>query len=146
MVGEGDHLVEANRFIKENRLQEFVTMSPFRQDEPAVLASSDIYVLPSLWEGLPIGLLEAMAMQKAVIVSDVDGTREIVRNRENGIMIPVPEMDNKLGEALLELASNRQLCAKFAISARHTIAERFSADQMTRQVEAIYLQLTGKKS
>jgi glycosyltransferase involved in cell wall biosynthesis len=145
MVGEGDQLPEAYKYIDVNQLQEYVTMCPFRQDVPAVLAATDIYVLPSLWEGLPIGLLEAMAMQKAVIVSDVDGTREIVRNRENGIMIPVSEMDIKLGDSLIELLTHRQLCEQYAVAARQTIVQKFSAEHMTRQIEEIYFQLTDNK-
>jgi len=145
MVGEGDQLPEAYKYIDVNQLQEYVTMCPFRQDVPAVLAATDIYVLPSLWEGLPIGLLEAMAMQKAVIVSDVDGTREIVRNLENGIMIPVSEMDIKLGDSLIELLTHRQLCEQYAVAARQTIVQKFSAEHMTRQIEEIYFQLTDNK-
>ncbi|HEY8388645.1 MAG TPA: glycosyltransferase, partial [Parasegetibacter sp.] len=78
LVGQGDQEAEARAMIEQLGISDSVTMSPFRKDVPDCLAAADVYVLPSLWEGLPIGLLEAMAMGKAVIASEVDGTKEIV--------------------------------------------------------------------
>lgn len=146
MVGEGDQLEEAHKFIADHKLDGSVTMCPFRNDVPDVLAASDIYVLPSLWEGLPIGLLEAMAMQKCVIVSEVDGTREIVKNGENGLMIPVSQMEKCLGNKIIELSLNKNLCNQFAIAARKTVSNKFSAETMTRKVEEVYIQLAGNKN
>ncbi|HUQ64514.1 MAG TPA: glycosyltransferase, partial [Flavitalea sp.] len=77
MVGDGDEKEAAIKIITESGLGENITLCSFRQDVPDVLAAADIFVLPSLWEGLPIGLLEAMAMGKAIIASNVDGTSEI---------------------------------------------------------------------
>ncbi len=67
MVGDGDQKPEALEMVKQLGITDQVIFAPFRQDVPDVLAAADVFVLPSLWEGLPIGLLEAMAMGKAII-------------------------------------------------------------------------------
>jgi glycosyltransferase involved in cell wall biosynthesis len=74
MVGDGEQKEKAIELIHELGLQDKVNLQPFRQDVPELLASSDIFVLPSLWEAFPIALLEAMSMGKAVIGTNVDGT------------------------------------------------------------------------
>ncbi|MES1160722.1 MAG: glycosyltransferase family 4 protein, partial [Bacteroidota bacterium] len=87
MVGDGDQKGEATRIVETAGLHDKITFWPFRQDVPDILAAADIFVLPSLWEGLPIGLLEAMAMGKAVIATNVDGTKEVVQDQHNGLLI-----------------------------------------------------------
>ncbi|HEV3326014.1 MAG TPA: glycosyltransferase, partial [Puia sp.] len=87
MVGDGDQRAEGLQLVKELGLEGAVSFQAFRQDVPDILAAADIFVLPSLWEGLPIGLLEAMAMGKAVIATEVDGTKEVVQPGENGLLV-----------------------------------------------------------
>jgi glycosyltransferase involved in cell wall biosynthesis len=85
MVGDGDQKQEAVELIAKEGTGDQITLVPFRLDVPDIIAAADIYVLPSLWEGLPIALLEAMAMGKAVIGTKVDGTSEVIQDRENGL-------------------------------------------------------------
>ncbi len=85
MVGEGEQREKAIGLIRDLGLEDKVILQPFRQDVPDVLAASDIFVLPSLWEAFPIALLEAMSMGKAVIGTNVDGTPEMVEDGENGL-------------------------------------------------------------
>jgi glycosyltransferase involved in cell wall biosynthesis len=119
-------------------------MQPFRQDVPDLLAAADIYVLPSLWEGLPIGLLEAMAMRKAIIATGVDGTREIIEQGDNGCLIDTTGLTENLTRALVELASDRKKRERLGNRAAETVKDRYNAEDMTRQIEKIYLQLTQK--
>lgn len=147
MVGDGDQKAIARELIEELGIEDHVTLQPFRQDVPAVLSNADIFVLPSLWEGLPIGLLEAMAMGKAIIASDVDGTREIVRNNENGLLILTDDLEENLVRAIVTLAADKKLLEKFEQQAIHTVSQRFNASNMTSQIENIYAQVlenTGK--
>ncbi|HLX66582.1 MAG TPA: glycosyltransferase family 4 protein [Puia sp.] len=137
MVGEGDEKAEGMRLAGELGLTGEVYFSPFRQDVPDVLAASDIYVLPSLWEGLPIGLLEAMAMGRAVIGTRVDGTREVLQDGENGLMVEPGDV-GVLAAAILRLARDRELRELMGARAVETVRERFNAAVMTKKIENIY--------
>jgi glycosyltransferase involved in cell wall biosynthesis len=114
---------------------------PFRADVPAVLYAADIFVLPSLWEGMPIALLEAMAMGKAIIATQTDGAREIIRNNVNGLLIATDNIENDLETALDTLCSNGELRKKLAAGAMETVRDNFCAASMTRQIESIYRRL-----
>lgn len=137
MVGEGDEKEEGMRLVAELGLAGKVHFSPFRQDVPDVLAAADIYVLPSLWEGLPIGLLEAMAMRKAVIGTKVDGTREVLRDGDNGLVVEPGDV-GVLAAAILRLAGDGELRESMGARAVETVRERFNATVMTKEIENIY--------
>ena len=110
---------------------------PFRADVPALLQAIDIYCLPSLWEGLPIGLLEAMAMRKAVIVTAVDGSKEIVTDRQNGLMVPARD-PAALATAMGTLHTDLVLRDAMQQAAAVTVNQLYCAKGMTRQVEDLY--------
>lgn len=141
MVGDGDQKPTALQLVKDLNIESHVIFEPFRQDVPDVLAAADIFVLPSLWEGLPIGLLEAMAMGKAIIGTQVDGTSEVLRYNENGLLIATDNLAPNLSDALLAMAADPALRAKLGIAAQQTISSTYSASNMTREIEAIYNKL-----
>ncbi|MHA4843906.1 glycosyltransferase [Flavitalea antarctica] len=142
MVGDGDQKGMASDVIQRSGLHDKVTLLPFRQDVADLLAAADIFVLPSLWEGLPIGLLEAMAMGKPVIATNVDGTKEIIRNNENGLLIETNNLVTNLTAALLKLSSDRKLRTEFSLKAMETISHKYNAAFMTRQIETLYTQIS----
>jgi glycosyltransferase involved in cell wall biosynthesis len=141
MVGDGDEKPTALQLVKELGIEDKVIFQPFRQDVPDVLAAADIFVLPSLWEGLPIGLLEAMSMGKAIIGTQVDGTSEVIRHNENGLLISTEGLSANLSEAILTLAADAALRDRLGKAAQQTISSTYSASNMTREIEAIYSQL-----
>lgn len=144
MVGDGDQKKEAIELIEKKALQPHITLQSFRQDVPAVLASADIFVLPSLWEGLPIGLLEAMAMGKAIIASNVDGTSEIIQNEQNGLLVETENLVANLSNALINLSVNENKRRVFGKKAIETVQKKYNATEMTRQIEEIYISLVNK--
>jgi glycosyltransferase involved in cell wall biosynthesis len=146
MVGDGDQKAEALQLVKTLDIESKVIFLPFRQDVPDVLAAADIFVLPSLWEGLPIGLLEAMSMGKTVIGTDVDGTCEVIENNVNGLLIGTEDLDQKLSAAILQLAGDAALRDTFSENAKRTVQHRFNAAAMTRQIEDVYAGLIKKKT
>jgi glycosyltransferase involved in cell wall biosynthesis len=143
MVGDGDQKGEAEERIARSGLKNRITLLSFRQDVPDVLAAADIFILPSLWEGLPIGLLEALAMGKAVIASNVDGTKEIIRHGENGWLVETDGLVSNLQQAIAALAEDKELRTRFSNAAIATVSQRYNAAVMTRQIEKLYLQQLG---
>ena len=141
MVGDGDEKAAALDLVKELSIEGNVLFLPFRQDVPAILNAANIFILPSLWEGLPIGLLEAMSMGKAVIATNVDGTCEIVRHQDNGYLIEVNNLQQNLAEAIVLMAGDNSLRQKFGTNAIETVRRHFDAASMTRQIENIYTSL-----
>ncbi len=145
MVGDGEQKKEAEALISDADAGSSITLLPFRQDVPDVLAAADIFVLPSLWEGLPIGLLEAMAMGKAIIASEVDGTKEVIKNRENGLLV-APGNIPALTEAILALAKNETARKAYQHQAQLTVKKEFNASVMTRQIEDVYKDIVNGKA
>jgi glycosyltransferase involved in cell wall biosynthesis len=141
MVGDGDQKPTALQLVKDLNIENKVIFQPFRQDVPDVLAAADIFVLPSLWEGLPIGLLEAMSMGKAIIGTQVDGTSEVIRHNENGLLIPTDGLTDNLSAAILKIAADKDLRHRLGSAAQQTISSTYSASNMTREIEAIYIRL-----
>ncbi|MBP9119241.1 MAG: glycosyltransferase family 4 protein [Ignavibacterium sp.] len=144
MVGEGDQKVEGIKLVDKLKIKEKVTFLPFRTDVPDILSASDIYVLPSLWEGLPIGLLEAMAMGKAVIGSNVDGTCEIIDNSINGFLIDKENLVKGVEEKIALLGSSKKLREDLGKNAIKTISTKYDATEMTRKIEKVYTKLIKK--
>lgn len=137
MVGDGDLKQETVQLAKDLGIEKSVVFENFRTDVADVLFSSDVYCLPSLWEGFPIGLLEAMAMCKPVIATKVDGSSEIINNNKNGILIE-PQNTQALADAILELITNKNIRIELSGAARQTIADNFDVCKMTRKIEKIY--------
>ena len=136
-VGEGDMDEEVDRFIAEHQMQSYIYRSPFRTDVPDLLRLMDVYCLPSLWEGLSIGLLEAMAMGKAIIVTPTDGTREVIADSSNGLIIPFGT-PKAVAEAILCFKSDTLLCKACGERARQLIESRFNAQSVADAVVGIY--------
>lgn len=144
MVGDGELKESAVALAQSLGIAEHVVFQPFRTDVPALLHAMDIYCLPSLWEGLPIGLLEAMAMGKAVVATATDGTKEIVHHGSNGIIVP-QQSPSALASALAALHLDPEERSLLQRAARLTIEDRFSQESMARQIENIYLRIVSRE-
>src|SRR6202012_354737 len=127
---EGEEREKAVALIRELGGEDKIVLQPFRTDVPDILASSDIYVLPSLWEAFPIALLEAMSMGKAVIATAVDGTPEIIRNEENGILIGVEEMEKQLEAAITRLCVDEALRGRLQREAEKSIYNKYNVEAL----------------
>jgi glycosyltransferase involved in cell wall biosynthesis len=108
-----------------------------RDDIPRLLAACDVFVLPSLFEGLPLSVLEAMAAGKPVIATDVGGTAEAVIEGRTGLLVP-PRDPLALASALSTVLNDRNLAAEFGRAGRLRATNEFSAEKMTLRNEAIY--------
>lgn len=140
MVGDGELKEATMQEAAKLGVEQRITFAGFRQDIPAILNAADIYCLPSLWEGFPIGVLEAMAMGKAVVATDVDGTREAVTHNKNGILVQ-PQDVSGIAQELIALATDPQRRASLQEEARTTVLQNFNVTGMTGAVEKVYHQL-----
>jgi len=116
----------------------------FRDDVPSLLATMDVFVLPSLWEGVPIAILEAMAMAKPVVATEVGGIPEIVVNGETGILVP-PQNPKLLAEAIIALLQNRERAEAMGRAGRERVERCFTVERMVQQTEALYEELIKEK-
>jgi glycosyltransferase involved in cell wall biosynthesis len=138
MIGNGDMRAETEAAVNalKNKGANII-FDTFRTDIPDVLAATDIYCLPSLWEGLPIGLLEAMAMKKAVIASAVDGTKELIKDGVNGLFIE-PQNSTQLAESVIRLHQDKELISQLGDQALETVKKSYCINNMTKEVESVY--------
>jgi glycosyltransferase involved in cell wall biosynthesis len=107
-----------------------------------VMASMDIFTLPSLDEGTPLALLEAMALQRPVVATPVGGVPEIVTDRVNGLLVP-PRDEQKLAAACLALARNGAWARTLGESARRTVETDFSRERNGQAWLELYLDVAG---
>lgn len=139
MLGGGELLDEVKAKLVTLSSRNRIRIKPFYTDMPGVLHASDIFILPSLWEGLPITLLEAMAMRKVVIASAVDGTKELIQDRHNGILLNVSgQLGRDMGESIMEVVSDEFLFKKLSTQARTTIELNYNSNIMTGYIKDVY--------
>lgn len=101
-------------------------------------------VLPSYREGLPKVLLEAASCGRSIVATDVPGCREIVRNNENGLLVP-PRDSRSLANALKVLIENPELRAKMGARGREIVEAEFSEEIVVKQMMEVYERLLSQK-
>src|SRR6185295_563471 len=112
--------------------------------QPAdVLAAIDVFVLPSLVEGLPLALLEAMLAGTAVVATSVGGVPEVVESGVNGLLVR-PANETELADAIATLVGSPELRARLAARARETIERGFTEAAYLESLSALYLELAER--
>jgi glycosyltransferase involved in cell wall biosynthesis len=119
---------------------EFIGM---RMDIPELLKLFDVYVLPSLWEGMPMVLLEAMAAECPIVATNVGGVSALIKSGETGLLVK-PKDFSELSAAITQLLINQELRNKIRKNALKLFRERFEASRMTEEYEKLYIQKHGK--
>jgi len=139
IAGEGPLEDELKRESVELGIEKNVLFVGPRLDIPELLKLFDVYVLPSVWEGLPMVLLEAMAAGCPVIATNVGGVSTAIEHRENGSMIE-PQDSKGLASEVIKLLLDRNLRECYSRASLRIFHEKFSAEIMTRKYERLYLQ------
>ncbi len=144
IVGEGRMREELVNVAKAAGLEKNVIFLPSVMDTQEVLSTMDLFVLPSLKEGLGLALMEAMACGLSVIGSDVGGIKSLIQDRYNGLLIR-PADSRELSNAILELLQNPDKAKFLGANARNFINQNFSKDKMVLETEEVYLQCLNAK-
>jgi glycosyltransferase involved in cell wall biosynthesis len=108
-----------------------------RTDVPDLLAAADLFVLPSLYEGLPISVLEAMAARRPVVATAIGGTDEAVMHEATGLLVP-PRDAPALASAIRRLRADPALAHRLAVAGRERVEREFSSEAMARNVMRVY--------
>ena len=144
-VGDGELKGELENKIQSKGLSKSFILLGVRKDIAKILACSDLFVLPSLYEGMPNVLLEAMAASLPVIATAVGGSKELIFDNKNGILIP-PADPLALGEAINALLSDKERRLQFGSKACKYVEENFSEKKMHGQYEKMVQELWALKT
>jgi glycosyltransferase involved in cell wall biosynthesis len=108
-----------------------------RDDVKDLHRLSDIFAFPSLFEGCPNALMEAMVMGKPCVASCIGPTQEVMKDGDTGLLVP-PQSPEAMAEAILRLSSDRQLARSLGLRARQLAQEKFTIARTIKQLEAVY--------
>jgi glycosyltransferase involved in cell wall biosynthesis len=109
----------------------------YRADIPDILAAADVFAMPSLSEGLPLALIEAMFAARAIVASGVGGIPDALEHGREGILVPAGDID-ALGTALQECLSDPDLRTKMGTAAQQRAEVHFTTTRMADQYERLY--------
>jgi glycosyltransferase involved in cell wall biosynthesis len=143
-VGDGPLRGCLENEAKQLGIGDHVIFTGFRTDIPNLLSIMDIFVLPSLKEGLPMVLLEAMAAKKAIVATRVGAIPKVVNNG-NGILVE-PKDAEGLREAIVSLLTNEEKRRKYASAGYETVRMQFSSERMSSEYFDLYSELLGDRS
>lgn len=145
LVGDGEDLAQLQQLAADLHLKNITFAG--RADGTALRAyykNADIFVLPSEREGMPLVLLEAMAMAMPIVATDVTGTRDVVSHAKNGYLVPLDDAD-AFRNALLKVAADDLMFQKLSQSSR-AMADKYSWPIISEQFEAMYEEAAVKKT
>lgn len=137
IAGEGPLRRGLQLAVDRLGLREHVTLLGHRDDVPQLLAAADLFVLPSLWEGLPYALLEAMAAAVPVVVSRVGGMAEVVREGKTGLLADAG-ISASLAARLREALGHSERMARMAGAAWALVATEYTEERWLRDMAATY--------
>ena len=140
LIGDGELRPQIERFVQERSLPGRVVMAGFRSDIPEVLAASDVFVLSSRWEGLPLTVIEAMMAGLPVVAARVGGIPELVEDGETGFLVP-PSDPEALAEALQRLLEDEGLRRRMGEAGREKALRGFTLERMLAQIQRVYEEL-----
>jgi glycosyltransferase involved in cell wall biosynthesis/cellulose synthase/poly-beta-1,6-N-acetylglucosamine synthase-like glycosyltransferase len=137
MIGEGELRKDCVELSKTLNIYEKIKFLPFRQDVKNILYSTDIFVLPSLWEVVPLALLEAMAMKKACIATNIKGTNEALKDNYNGYLFGIGNFV-ELADKIISLINDKDQRIKLGDEARNTVVREFDLKKLVKENEQLY--------
>jgi len=140
IVGDGPLRPELKSLNERLGLDQVVHFAGLQEDVRPYLAAMDIYMMSSQFEGLPIALLEAMAMELPVVGTSVGGIPEVVVEGKTGLLVP-PGEPAQITSAVLKLLEMPDARRSMGQAGRKLVSEKFGMERMIRELEAVYLEV-----
>jgi glycosyltransferase involved in cell wall biosynthesis len=145
IVGEGPDRAEIEAMVRKLGLEDQVTLVGQRSDMPAVYAGMDIFVLPSLNEGLPMTVLEAMAASRPVVATRVGAIPKVVEDGQTGLLVEPGDVFGLRG-AIYRLLSNPDLRRRLGQQARARVLQHYTSDIMALRYAELYQQVLAQRA
>lgn len=143
LAGDGPLRAELESQARELGIAERCVFLGYRSDVPDLLAAADLLVLPSLFEGLPVSVLEAMAAQRPVVATAIGGTDEVVTHGLTGLLVP-PRDPTALASAIRRMQADPALAHRLATAGRERVEREFSTEVTAHLVMRIYDEAMGE--
>jgi len=137
LVGDGALRNRIERLINKLNLRNKIILTGWRNDIPRILSAIDAFVLTSLWEGLPIAVLEAAASSVPAVVTHTGGIAEAVIDGKTGFLIP-PQNPNLMSERLAFLLKDKNLRRQMGENARNNLGLDFALGNMVKNTQDLY--------
>ena len=136
-VGEGELQDALRRMAIDLGVEQACRFVGVREDIPGILTAADVFVLPSLSEGFPFVLLEALAMGCPVVASRVNGVPELIEDHKTGLLVP-PRDPQALARAIRDMLDDRRAALRMGAAGRALVRERFTVNRMVANTTAIF--------
>ena len=140
IIGEGELLCELIKLAHDLGIHDSVQFLGARTDIPEILSAMDIFVLPSLWEGQPIAIMEAGAAGKPVIATNIDGIADILIDGKNALLVPVKD-SNALAAAMMRMVEDSGLRNHLSVSVKATVSDSFTVEKMAKKIGDLYQEI-----
>ncbi|QSQ09405.1 N-acetyl-alpha-D-glucosaminyl L-malate synthase [Koleobacter methoxysyntrophicus] len=140
MVGDGPLRPQLEKEAENLNIRDKVIFTGYRHDIPKILGIMDVFALSSRTEGMPITVLEAMVMEKAVVATGVGGIPEVVKHGVSGILVN-PGDEAALAGGLLRVLNDKELAQALGSAGKKTILERYTVEKMLESTERLYLEI-----
>jgi glycosyltransferase involved in cell wall biosynthesis len=145
LVGDGEMRTALEKEIAKNNLTDCVCLTGSRSDVYQLLPGTDAFILSSKREGFPMSILEAMAAGLPVITTKVGGIPEVIKDGQNGILVP-PKDQNSLASAICRVLDDSGFAANLANRARTTVEQNYSIRAITEAYSKIYISVIQRHS
>ncbi|MBD3383432.1 glycosyltransferase [candidate division KSB1 bacterium] len=139
IAGDGPDYAALKEKIESKNLSDMITLLGYRDDVESVLASIDLFVLTSLWEGLPRVLVQAAMVGRPIVCFDVEGAKEIVYDGFNGYIVPIGDID-ALTEKVRYLLDQETLLRVMGDRSKSIDPSSWSKEVMISQIETLYME------
>ena len=136
-LGDGELRSEMEELAGELGLEKQIHFMGTRSDVPSILAASDLFILPSLWEGLPMALIEAMASELPVVATRVSGTNEVMIDGETGIVVE-PGDSHMLAEGITKVLEDPNKAKEMGRAARNRVEQLYSARKQALDIIELF--------
>ena len=144
IVGEGPQKKDLANIVKKRRVESEVVFSGFKNNIDNLLPAMDVFVLPSLTEGTPMSLLEAMSYGIPVVASSVGGIPRIIDPGKTGILV-APGRPEELRDSVILLYNNPSLRSEIGKAGQRKVKEQFDIKRWARRIESEYTSLIANR-